>query len=378
VRCVFLVLGWLLLASPVASEIYSWVDEDGVTHLTDDPAAVPPSQRPGEGRGALGGLWEDVRGPISEERRHPPPQTREEARQRRVLRGVVGDLERGENARAYAALMSVLRGDPANPEAHWYLALLDRQRGRYEAAQVHLEAFLSAAGDDLEPWRASARRRLEELADERRLADTRGAQIGGPWVGLSNEHFRVYYDPALGEASPDYARTVMRYLAEARASVGERLGAVPREAMGVVFYGKGAYLEAYRHRFSFQTVGFFDGRIHVVSAGHPAGELRALLFHEYAHAVYREQTGGDQPYWLNEGLAEISERSSLNRRGLTRSERQALRRRIDAGAQLLGPRRRRCARGLSRIDGGGRVDRGADRPRSARAASRPAGRGGGG
>jgi hypothetical protein len=78
-------------------------------------------------------------------------------------------------------------------------------------------------------------------------------------------------------------------------------------------------------------VGFFDGRIHVVSAGHPAGELRALLFHEYTHAVYREKTGGDRPYWLNEGLAELTERSSQNRRGLTRSERQALRRRLAAG-----------------------------------------------
>jgi hypothetical protein len=101
--------------------------------------------------------------------------------------------------------------------------------------------------------------------------------------------------------------------------------------MGVVFYGKAAYLEAHRHRFSFQTVGFFDGRIHVVSAAHPAGELRALLFHEYSHAVYREQTGGDRPYWLNEGLAEISERESLRRKGLTGSERRALRDVIDTG-----------------------------------------------
>jgi hypothetical protein len=101
--------------------------------------------------------------------------------------------------------------------------------------------------------------------------------------------------------------------------------------MGVVFYGKAAYLEAHRHRFSFQTVGFFDGRIHVVSAAHPAGELRALLFHEYSHAVYREQTGGDRPYWLNEGFAEISERESLRRTGLTRSERRILRDAIDSG-----------------------------------------------
>ena len=62
-----------------------------------------------------------------------------------------------------------------------------------------------------------------------------------------------------------------RYLEEAREAVGERLGAVPAEPMGVVLYGKAAYLRAHRHRFSFQTVGFYDGRIHVVSAAHPAG-----------------------------------------------------------------------------------------------------------
>ena len=104
--------------------------------------------------------------------------------------------------------------------------------------------------------------------------------------------------------------------------------------MGVVFYGKAAYLQAHRHRFSFQTVGFFDGRIHVVSAGHPSGELRALLFHEYTHAVFRERTGGDRPYWLNEGLAEVAERGSHSRTGLTRSELVALRSRIDEGRWL--------------------------------------------
>ena len=44
----------------------------------------------------------------------------------------------------------------------------------------------------------------------------------------------------------------------------------------VVVYGKAAYLRAYRQRFSFRTVGFFDGRIHVASAAHPGGELRSL------------------------------------------------------------------------------------------------------
>jgi hypothetical protein len=338
----------LSLALPVAAvaETYVWLDDQGVTHITDDPAAIPEDARGGgEGRQALRGLWDDLLGPPIRSSGADP--SRAEARARRLIRGAVEDLEREENARAAAALESVLRLEPGRPEAHWHLALLDRQRGHYQASEAHLRAFLAAAGDDLEPWRASAQRRLAALADERRLADTALRRASAEWVGLSHHHFRVYYDSELGEASPDYANTVVRYLEEARAAVASRLGALPAEAMGVMLYGKAAYLQAHRHRFSFQTVGFFDGRIHVVSAAHPAGELRALLFHEYSHAVYREQTRGDRPYWLNEGLAELSERASRSRTGLTRSERSSLRRRIDEGRWIP---LRRLAPGFSGLD----------------------------
>jgi hypothetical protein len=98
-----------------------------------------------------------------------------------------------------------------------------------------------------------------------------------------------------------------------------------------VLYGKAAYLAAHQHRFSFPTVGFFDGRIHVASAAHPAGEMRSLLFHEFTHAVFAERSGGDRPFWLNEGLAELAERASRGERGISRSERALLRQRIDAG-----------------------------------------------
>ena len=307
-------------SASASAGIFVWVDERGVTHITDDPSGVPAHARTAEQ--GIGDLWSS---PIGGEPVSGSSLDATEARTQRLIRGAIDDLRRGETARASVSLDAVLRASPGEPVAHWYLALLDRQRGRYDSARVHLEAFLAAAGDDLEPWRQSASRRLAALDDEARLADPNGDRATGPWQGLSNAHFRVHYDPELERASPDYAQTVLRYLEEARSTVGTRLGAVPEESMGVVFYGKAAYLEAHRHRFSFQTVGFFDGQIHVVSAAHPAGELRALLFHEYSHAVYREQTGGDRPYWLNEGFAEISERESLRRSGLTRSERRALR-----------------------------------------------------
>ena len=69
--------------------------------------------------------------------------------------------------------------------------------------------------------------------------------------------------------------------------------------------------------------------------------MRSLLFHEYAHAVFREQTGGDRPYWLNEGFAELIERRSRRQPASTRSERSLLRSRLQGDLwiplQTLGP-----------------------------------------
>lgn len=321
----------VVLALVAAAETFVWVDEDGVTHITDDPTRAPAAIR--ERRHdpeSLRSLWD---GPVDLAALPPSPgpPDRAEARTRRMLRSAVADLQRGENGRAAAVLRGILREQPGRPEPHWYLALLDRHRGRYASAEGHLETFLATAGDHLESWRASARRRLGQLEDERRLSDDSRRRAGGPWPELASPFFRVKLDPELGRAAPDYASTVLRYLEEARRDANRRLGTQPEEPMGVVFYSRVAYDEAHRARFSFRTVGFFDGRIHVVSAAHPAGELRALLFHEYTHAVFRERTGGDRPYWLNEGLAELSERESRSQPGLTRSERELLSRRIAAG-----------------------------------------------
>jgi hypothetical protein len=325
------VLALAVAAGAARAETFVWVDEHGTTHITDDPKRVPESAR---GRlapeGERGTLWSDgFQGPPLGADRGAA--SVEEERVLRLLRGAADDLARGETARASGQLEAVLRLAPARPEAHWYLALLDRQRGRHESSEAHLRAFLASAGDELAAWRASAERRLAALGDEKRLADE--TQPRGPLRLLlaRSENFRIRYDAALGDASPDYAATVSKYLEEARAFATSHLGVVPSEPTGVVLYGKAAYLEAHRHRFSFPTVGFFDGEIHVASAAHPAGELRALLFHEYTHAVFREQAGSDRPFWLNEGLAELAGRAARRQPGLSRGDHETLRRRIDAG-----------------------------------------------
>lgn len=321
-------------ASRVArAETFVWVDERGVTHLSDDREALPEASQGSEaelGVDRLRSLWDDgFTGPAV-----PTPAGGSGSDRDRVLRllqGAVQDLARGETARAAAALRSALRLDPRRPEPHWYLALVDRQRGRFDSAAVHLQAFLDRAGPELEVWRVSARQRLATLGDERRLADESRERRPLELVAKDSAHFRLELDAELSEVSSRYASMALEYLEEARRDVSSRIGVAPLEPLGVVFYGKAAYAQAHRHRFSFQTVGFFDGRIHVASPAHPSDSLRSLLFHEYTHAVFRDQSGGDRPYWLNEGLAEQIERASRRQPASTRSERASLRSRIEAG-----------------------------------------------
>ena len=315
-----------------SAETFIWIDEAGITHLTDDPAAVPESQREqvSDEIDSLRGLWKDtILGP---ETLTPTGSSgRESDRHARLLRGATQDLRRGETARATATLRSLQRLAPQRPETYWYLASLDRRRGRYASAHAHLVRFLELAEEDLAVWRKRAQKRLAELADEQQLVDPNVPRDPLEFLRIKTANFRLEFDSELGSLDRAYAETVLRYLEEARRDVSAQVGVTPLEPLGVVLYGKAAYLQAHRHRFSFQTVGFFDGRIHVASPAHPSEAMRSLLYHEYTHAVYREQTGGDRPYWLNEGLAERMERRSRNFAASTRSERISLRTRIQAG-----------------------------------------------
>jgi len=321
-----------LLVSAARAETYAWLDADGVTHLTDDPDGVPPAHRD-LAAGDVDRLRELWQNEILGAEISTPPGTsgRDGDRYLRLLRGAVDDLRRGETARAGATLRSVRRMWPGRAEAYWYLALLDRQRGRYQRARQHLMQFQERAGENLADWRRRAQELDRELLDERRLTDVDVERPPLQFTRVRTPNFHLDLDSELGRVDQDYASTVLGFLEEARQEVSSQVGVTPLEPLGVLLYGKAAYLQAHRHRFSFQTVGFFDGRIHVTSPAHPSEAMRSLLYHEYTHAVFREQTGGDRPYWLNEGLAERMERRSRKLEPSTRSERFSLRTRIEAG-----------------------------------------------
>ena len=95
----------------------------------------------------------------------------------RLLRGAEDDLRRGETSRAAATLNSVLELEPTRAEAHWYLALLDRQRGRYDASEAHLNAFLAHADASLASQRASAADRRASNVSRRSVS---GVELSWP------------------------------------------------------------------------------------------------------------------------------------------------------------------------------------------------------
>jgi len=332
---VLIVVGQAFSGDRALSEIRFWVDSNGVTHFSNDEDATPEgaSEVDAEGLEPIRSAWSDgITGPPL--RTDSGDSSFGADRVRRLLRGALADLKRGELARADSTLRGVLRLEPRNPEAHWYLSMLARARGRFNTAEKHLRLFLDVSGPNLGIWRERASTRLARIADERKLADPEA--LDGPLrlEVVRDEYFRVQVDTRLGEVSSDYAQKVIAFLREARSDVSASIGVEPLEPLGVVLYGRAAYVRAHAHRFSFQTIGFFDGRIHVASPAHPTKTLRGILFHEYTHAVFREVTGGDRPYWMNEGLAERIERLSRGLAVSTRRERAAMRANIETGGWI--------------------------------------------
>jgi molybdenum cofactor biosynthesis protein B len=277
-------------------------------------------------RESLRSIWDGPGGPPLAARRSGPD--REEDRTRRALRAAVDDLQRGENARARGAAQHPARA-AGRPEPHWYLAQLDRYRGRYDSAAQHLEAFLATAATTSSRGRdprarGSPRSPTSGASSARRPASAAPGPRSRARTSASSS------TPISAAPPPGLRETVLRYLEEARTSVAERLGAQPDEPMGVVFYGRGAYDQAHRDRFSFRTVGFFDGRIHVVSAAHRPRAARAAASTSTPTRCFASAPAAIS-LLAERGLAELSERESRGQPGLTRSERAQLKRRIDAG-----------------------------------------------
>ncbi len=310
-------LGILLLLLVVAvflpNEVAIWVDREGQTWLSDREAPPPGAQRVSPEDLAIHWNGRHMGEPL-------PRGTRSSSEDDRYLSAVLAarsDVERGDLQAGLRALRRLLREQPTRPEAALLLAQVERHRGRLEPARDALDAILSTASRVPDRWRDAATRERSEIEQELELAKSHEGQV---WEtrSLESRHFLVSFDHQF--AGRAYGEQVVEVLEQARSAMHAQMGRALSRPLEVRLYTRAHYLEAYRHRFGFATVGFYDGAIHVVSAKRPRNELYALLVHEYVHALFQEATGSHQPFFLNEGIADRAEEAARGRSQLSREE----------------------------------------------------------
>lgn len=307
--------GMLLLAAValIPSRVAIWLDDRGQPVLTNRPLPELEEAKlltPEQLRLHWGGEFEGE--PLSEF-----ASSSDENRFERELLAARSDVVRGEVREGLRRLRRLHREFPSRPEAAWLLAQVERRRGRLVSAKDALDTALSVAADMPENWRAEAEALRGEIDAELVHADR--AYVEGAEIRVdTNEHFAISYDHQF--AGRQFGDQVLEMLERARIQVGAKLGRSLQRKLDVRLYTKAQYLESYKHRFGFATVGFYDGAIHVVAGRHPKRNLYALLLHEYAHAVFEEVQGSHQPFFMNEGIADRFEESARGRKQLSRSE----------------------------------------------------------
>ena len=290
-----------------------WVDPEGRTILSD--REEPPLE--GAERIEVEELLERWEGRRFEP---PAPESRDssssEDRLDREVRDALDALARGGPSRALPELRRLRRAHPTRADLALALAEAERRRGRFEVSEGILVEILTLPGSLPETWEGRARRALNEVREEIELSEL----TGGPEVerAVETAHFRVTYDHRL--AGRPYGERITRILEVVRVHLERSLRRSLKSPLDVHLYTKARYLDHYRHRFGFATVGFYDGAIHVVAARHPRSDLLALLTHEYAHALFRDALGSDEPFFLNEGIAEREEERIRGARGLVRAQ----------------------------------------------------------
>lgn len=297
----------------IPSRVAIWLDDRGQPVLSNQPLPeleetrlLTPEQLRLHWGGQLEG--EPLKGYAS---------SSDENRFERELLAARADVMRGEVREGLRRLRRLYREYPSRPESAWLLAQVERRRGRLVSAKEALDTALSVAAGMPENWRSEAEALRGEIDAE--LAHADRAYVEGAEIRVdSNEHFEISYDHQF--AGRQFGDQVLEMLDRARLQVEASLGRSLKRKLDVRLYTKAQYLESYKHRFGFATVGFYDGAIHVVAGRHPQRNLYALLLHEYAHAVFEEVQGSHQPFFMNEGIAERFEESARGREQLSRGE----------------------------------------------------------
>ncbi len=161
----------------------------------------------------------------------------------------------------------------------------------YEAFDVLESAEL------YDPGNPAVNQMLEKVRRELAVEKEMDKTYGG--------HFVISFE---GDDNSSLGRDVLDVLEDAYNWIGGRLDHYPEQQVTVILYSRRQFSELTNS--PDWAGGLYDGKIRLPVGGITKVDdrVRGLLYHEYMHVVVRDITGGKVPVWLNEGLAEMSER----------------------------------------------------------------------
>lgn len=130
------------------------------------------------------------------------------------------------------------------------------------------------------------------------------SKVESEYKPLTMDIFDIRYPPEGGE---DLGYDIRYYLQSAYSSVGRDLDHYPQHKIVVLIYAKKDF-ENFEH-WRTGRIGVYDGKIRLslLDEKFTPDEIRAIVSHEYTHAVIHDIALANCPIWLNEGLAKYEE-----------------------------------------------------------------------
>ena len=209
-------------------------------------------------------------------------------------------LNTGDPESAEGMLLSALDIAPEHKNAHLFLGEVYYRIGSLKDAVAEWKWVL----ERYPSWEA-ARDRLDKAERELKVEKDFATEY-------RRRHFIISRDRDEFERE---SRVILDILERAYFNIGRDLNCFPQNRVQVLLYSVEQFSEATLA--NVEVAGLYDGKIRVpLSAEGPDGDrLELILRHEYTHVLVMELTGGNAPFWFNEGLAQYeSEELDENKR----------------------------------------------------------------